>query len=71
VWLVTCDPVVQRSRVVARGTTEADAERRITAQDGLVDRVRPVATRVVDTSGSADRTRTEIERLWAEVTASR
>ncbi len=70
VWLVTCDPFVQRSRVVARGMPEADAERRITAQHGLVDRVRPVATRVVDTSGPPDRTRAEIERLWATVTAT-
>ncbi len=69
VWLVTCDPAVQRSRVVARGMPQPDAERRITAQDGLVERVRPVATRVVDTSGSPDQTRTEIERLWETVTA--
>jgi dephospho-CoA kinase len=52
VWLVACDPGEQRARLAGRGTHRADAERRIAAQDGLVDRLRPFATRVIDTSGS-------------------
>ncbi len=51
VWLVTCDPEVQRARLVGRGSTEADAEQRMAAQAGLAERVRPAATRVIDTSG--------------------
>ena len=51
VWLVTCDPGVQRARLVGRGSTEADAEQRMAAQAGLAERVRPAATRVIDTSG--------------------
>ncbi len=35
VWLVTCDPDVQRARLVGRGSAEADAEQRIAAQAGL------------------------------------
>jgi len=57
VWLVTCDPAVQRDRVVERGVTATDAARRIAAQAGLVERVAPAATRVLDTSGDAAATR--------------
>ena len=56
VWLVTCDPEVQRERVLARGTEEDDADRRIAAQSGLADRVRPVATRQIDTSQAREAT---------------
>jgi dephospho-CoA kinase len=52
VWLVACDPDAQRARLAGRGDEQADAERRIAAQDRLVDRLRPFATRVIDTSGS-------------------
>jgi dephospho-CoA kinase len=51
VWLVTCDPGEQRARLAGRGVDPADAERRIEAQGAIVDRIRPVATRVIDTSG--------------------
>ena len=54
VWLVTCDPVAQRSRILARGTTPDDADRRLAAQDGLAERLRPAATRVIDTSGTLE-----------------
>lgn len=52
VWLVTCDAAAQRARLALRGTAPEDAERRIAAQAGLVDRLRPAATRIIDTSGS-------------------
>ena len=41
VWLVTCEPTVQRERLVGRGASSDDAERRIAAQAGFTDRVRP------------------------------
>ena len=41
VWLVTCDPTVQRERLVGRGASADDADRRIAAQAGLSERVRP------------------------------
>jgi dephospho-CoA kinase len=53
VWLVACGPEEQRERLAIRGDEPADAERRIRAQDRLVDRLRPYATRVIDTSGSS------------------
>ena len=69
VWLVTCAPTVQRERVVARGAALDDADRRIAAQAGLVERVRPVASRVVDTSGPVADARSRVAAAWAEAIA--
>lgn len=52
VWLVTCDPEAQRMRLAGRGMAPADAERRIAAQHNLVERLRPHATRVLETSSA-------------------
>ena len=67
-WLVTCATTVQRERVIARGATPEDADRRIAAQAGLVERVRPVATRVVDTSGPLDDARARVAAAWVAAT---
>ena len=61
VWLVTCDPTVQRERLIGRGVTPETADQRIAAQTGFVERVRPVATLVIDTSGKKDDTRRVVE----------
>ena len=53
VWLVTCDPMVQRERLVGRGEAAEDAEIRVQMQGDLVDRLRPRAARVVDERGPA------------------
>jgi dephospho-CoA kinase len=66
VWLVTCDPAVQLDRLLDRGEAPDDARRRINAQAGLLDRVRPAAARVIDTSGSRDATAGLVERAWSE-----
>ena len=55
VWLVACDPAAQRARLADRGLAPAEAERRIARQAGLVERVRPIATRTLDTSGDLGR----------------
>lgn len=52
VWLVTCDPVKQRARLIGRGSGESDADQRIAAQDHMVERLSPAATRMIDASGS-------------------
>jgi dephospho-CoA kinase len=70
VWLVTCSPAVQRERVIGRGLSPAETDQRIAAQAGLVDRLRGIATRVVDTSGSIAETRSITETLWNEVIPS-
>jgi dephospho-CoA kinase len=64
VWLVTCDPPVQRGRLRERGLGTEDAERRIAAQRHLRERVEPVATRRIDTSGSMADTRAQVDRAW-------
>jgi dephospho-CoA kinase len=67
VWLVTCDPPIQRGRLRERGVPEDDADRRIAAQRHLRDRVEPVATRRIDTSGSLHDTRTHVAAAWSEI----
>ena len=62
VWLVTCDPSAQHDRLAARGLSEADAAARIAVQSSLADRVRPIATRIIDTSGSLADTESAV---WA------
>lgn len=65
VWLVTCDAAAQRNRLLEREMSEVDADRRIAAQAGLVGSVAPVATRVIDTSGTPPETRDLVAAAWA------
>jgi dephospho-CoA kinase len=71
VWLITCDPGVQRERLAGRGTSPAEAEERTAAQQGLVDRLRPAATRILDTSGSVEATRGAVAAALASALAGR
>ncbi len=61
VWLVTCAPGDQRRRLRQRGMETTDALRRIEAQAGLEERLRPVASRVIDTSGSPAAARARVD----------
>lgn len=70
VWLVTCDPGVQASRLVGRGSVPADAIARIAAQADLVARLLPRAARVLDTSGDAAATRALVLAALQEALAS-
>lgn len=65
VWLVTCDPSAQRERLAARGLSAADATARIAAQSSLAERVRPLATRIIDTSGSLADTESAVRAALA------
>jgi dephospho-CoA kinase len=73
VWLVDCAPGVQLERLLARAAARAlpraDTEARIAAQSGLADRLRPHATRVIDTSGTLDDTRRAVLDAWAAALA--
>jgi len=64
VWLVTCDPERQLERLLARGSDEAEAAQRIAAQDDPARRLRPAATRIIDTSGDFERTRRRVLDAW-------
>ena len=67
VWLVTCDPPIQRGRLRDRGVPDDDANRRIAAQRHLRDRVEPVATHRIDTSGSLSDTRAQVVAAWQDI----
>jgi dephospho-CoA kinase len=74
VWLVTCHADRQLERLLARAAalnqSAPDAEARIAAQSGLVERLAPFATRVIDTSGSLDDTRALVARAFATALAT-
>ncbi len=50
-WLVTCARGEQRARLAGRGVARDDAARRIAAQTDMTERLAPMVTRVLDTSG--------------------
>ena len=60
VWLVSCDAESQRDRLLGRDLPLTDVDQRITAQAGIVERLRPAATRVIDTSGPIEATRRSV-----------
>ena len=66
VWLVTCEPAAQRARLAARGADAVDSEARIAAQTDLVARLTPVATRIIDTTGTLDEARRRVFAAWAD-----
>ena len=77
VWLIDCPADVQRSRLLGRGATEQDAERRITAQGpDLVERLRATLAghggdngprvRVIPADGSLAETRELAEDALAD-----
>jgi dephospho-CoA kinase len=70
VWLVSCGPEEQVRRLVGRGSTREEALVRMAAQAGLESRVRPRATRVIDTGGSAEETRSRVMAAWQAVLAA-
>ena len=70
VWLVDCSPTAQRERLGRRGLSAADARARLATQAGLADRLRPSATRVIDTSGDISETRRAVLAAYAEALAT-
>jgi len=54
----------QRERLLARGADAEGADRRIDSQRGLVERLRPAARRILDTSGPAVDTRSVLATMW-------
>jgi dephospho-CoA kinase len=65
VWLIVCSEREQRDRLVARGSSPAEAGQRIAAQDDLARRLEGRATRVIDTDGSRDEARTRVRDALA------
>jgi dephospho-CoA kinase len=71
VWLITCDAASQHERLLGRGMGEADARQRRDAQAGMIDRLRPEATQVIDTSGPEAETRAVVEGALDRAIAAR
>ena len=69
VWLVTCDPDAQLERLRERGLPAADAAQRIAAQRGLVERARPVASRVFATTDGRSATEAAVVAALADALA--
>jgi len=69
VWLVLCDQAAQQERLTARGTSPGDAQQRIAAQAGMVERLRPAATRVLDTTGALIESRAVVVEALAQAIA--
>jgi dephospho-CoA kinase len=57
--------IAPQTNAESRIAAERDAEARIAAQAGLVDRLRPFATRVIDTSGSIADSRSRVAEAWS------
>ena len=66
VWLVFCNPSIQRARLIARGSSEADADQRIAAQGDIVARIESAVTRAIDTTGAPAATRSLVETAFEE-----
>ncbi len=71
IWLVTCDPAVQRERMITRGADPADAVARIAAQGDITTRLSGHATQVIDSNGARDVTRSEVMAALDTVLESR
>ena len=69
VWLVTCAPGEQATRLEGRGMTAADARQRIAAQGDLIERLGPSATRIIDTSGTPGNAEKRVATALAEAVA--
>lgn len=70
IWVVTCDARSQRDRLLGRGADATDADRRIAAQGDITERLRPAATRIIDTSGDPGATREAVVAAWHELRES-
>ena len=70
VWLVTCTSEAQRERVLDRGAEPEDADRRIAGQAGMTARLRPSATRVIDTTGPLADARARVMTAWDAAVSS-
>jgi dephospho-CoA kinase len=70
VWLITCSAAVQldrvRGRANERGANPSDAAARIAAQADLLQRSKPFATRVLDTSGTVEEARSLLAAAYAD-----
>jgi dephospho-CoA kinase len=70
-WLVVCAETDQRMRLEPRPGGSEDAARRIEAQRGMVEQLRPLATRVIDTTGERGSARRSVGKALDAALANR
>lgn len=64
VWVTHCPPEQQVARLVrSRGMTEADARARVAAQNPQSEKLARAGV-IIDTSGTLEETRRQVERAW-------
>ena len=69
VWLVTCSTGRAAGRLAGRGVAADDAARRIAAQADMAERLAPMVTRVLDTSGIGLRRDARVDGVAAALAA--
>jgi dephospho-CoA kinase len=69
VWLVTCDPIDQLGRVMRRGMSASEADHRIASQGDMTERLESVATRIIDTSDTAQATKVRVLEAFDDAVA--
>ena len=63
-----CRPDIQLARLVARGMSEEDAQRRLSAQLSAAEKAKR-ANHVIETSGSYEETEAQVERVLRQLMA--
>lgn len=66
IWLIDCRPDLQRERVVARGFGGSDLAERMEIQQGIRERARAKADRILETNGTREETQALVEEYLAE-----
>jgi len=65
IWLIDCDPEIQRKRIIRKGLGPDDMEARLKVQDGIRQRARARADRVIVTNGTEEQTAADVEEALA------
>jgi len=66
IWAVDCRVDLQRERAVARGMGGSDLQERLEAQEGIRERARAKADRILETNGTLEETKAKVEEYLAE-----
>lgn len=70
VWVVTCDPLEQRHRLIdLRGMTAEDADARIASQPAQESRLEHASV-VIENRGTLEDTRRQVANAWAQTVAA-
>jgi dephospho-CoA kinase len=71
IWLIDCAPAIQRERAIDRGLGGEDLDQRMIVQNGIRERAREKADRIIDTGVPLDQLRTTVEEALASALADK